>query len=65
MKRSRYSDSQIRAILKQADSGVPVLSKTQGVADIRSSFVLKQAKYRTALALPTPVTSPGKNEPAD
>jgi Lrp/AsnC family leucine-responsive transcriptional regulator len=32
------------------------LSKTPGVANIRSSFALKQVKYKTAL--PIPATSP-------
>ena len=34
------------------------LSRTQGVANIRSSFALKQVKYKTALPLSTTLTRP-------
>jgi Lrp/AsnC family leucine-responsive transcriptional regulator len=35
---------------------VDELSKIAGVANIRSSFALKQVKYKTALPLPEPPT---------
>ncbi len=45
MKRSRYSDSQIMAILKQAESGVPVpeLCREHGMSN--ASFYKWRAKY--------------------
>jgi len=45
MKHSRYSDSQIMAILKQAESGVPVpeLCREHGMA--ASSFYKWRSKY--------------------
>lgn len=36
---------------------VDYLAKIPGVSNIRSSFALKQVKYKTALPLPLPVTS--------
>lgn len=41
---------------------VDELSKIPGVANIQSSFALKQIKYKTALPLPTHTVSRGKNE---
>ena len=43
---------------------VDELSKIPGVANIRSSFALKQVKYKTALPLPhdKPVLAKGKRE---
>jgi putative transposase len=45
MKTNRYSDAQIIAILKQAESGVPVsaLCRQQGMSD--ASFYKWRAKY--------------------
>lgn len=45
MKRSRYSDSQIMAILKQAEAGTPVaeLCREHGMSD--ASFYKWRAKY--------------------
>ena len=45
MKKSRYSDSQILAILKQADSGtpVPVLCREHGMSN--ASFYKWRAKF--------------------
>ena len=45
MKKSRYSDSQILAILKQAKSGVPIpeLCREQGMSG--ASFYKSRAKY--------------------
>ena len=45
----------LRAVVPDVDSFqrfiVKKLSKTRGVANIRSSFALKQVKYKTALPL--------------
>jgi DNA-binding Lrp family transcriptional regulator len=41
---------------------VDELSKIPGMANIRSSFALKQVKYKTALPLPE-TTAPGKPRP--
>ena len=45
MKRSRYSDSQIMAILKQAESGVPIpdLCREHGMSN--ASFYKWRARY--------------------
>lgn len=43
---------------------VDELSKIAGVANIQSSFALKQIKYKTALPLPTHAVSRSKNEPS-
>jgi putative transposase len=45
MKKSRYSDSQILAIIKQAESGVPIseLCREHGMSN--ASFYKWRAKY--------------------
>jgi DNA-binding Lrp family transcriptional regulator len=52
------SDYLIRVVVRDVPSLqrfiVDELSKIPGVANIRSSFALKQVKYKTALPLPEP-----------
>jgi len=54
------SDYLIRVVVRDVPSLqrfiVEELSKIPGVANIRSSFALKQVKYKTALPLPEPPT---------
>ncbi len=54
------SDYLIRVVVRDVPSLqtfiVDELSKIPGVANIRSSFALKQVKYKTALPLPEPLT---------
>jgi DNA-binding Lrp family transcriptional regulator len=55
---SGYSDYLIRVVVQDVPSIhrfiVDELSKIPGIANIRSSFALKQVKYKTALPLPEP-----------
>ena len=55
------SDYMIRVVVRDVPSLqrfiVEELSKITGVANIRSSFALKQVKYKTALPLPEPPAS--------
>ena len=55
MKKSRYSDSQILAIIKQAESGVPVsgLCREHGMS--AASFYKWRAKYGVSALKSAPI----------